>query len=377
MTAGFFLVPSLNELWRCLVASGRLISVPAAGATSDHLEEDGFDRRAPMIETVIVVLGALIVLLTLYDMFNTTISLGGGGPLSGKMILSIWQRLPWGPGPVRGAAGGILTLCTILMWMALLWFGWTLVFMPVADAVVRTSNGEPADFIARIYFTGFTLFTLGLGDYRPDGSLWQILTALCVGTGFLSVTMSATYLVPMLSAAAQKRAVASAIDSMGDTPEDIVVNGWRGGNLLSLGTRLASLSSQIGGAAASHLSYPILHTFNTAEAGRAMPAQIVKLNEALLLVEHGVSPESRPAALDILVARRSLIDFFEHAGQSGSNKADDVPLAPDLARLSDAGIPTVSPGDFESAISQQRDMRRRAYGMLQKSGWSARDALGR
>ena len=207
-----------------------------------------------MIETAIIVLGALIVLLTLYDMFNTTISLGGGGPLSAKMILGLWQRLPWGPGPLRGSAGGILSLCTILMWVVLLWVGWTLVFLPVADAVVRTSNGEPADFIARIYFTGFTLFTLGLGDYRPDGAVWQILTALCVGTGFLSVTMSATYLVPMLSAAAQKRAIASVIASLGDTPEEIVINGWRDGNLLSLGTRLASLSSQIAGTAVARQS---------------------------------------------------------------------------------------------------------------------------
>ena len=81
------------------------------------------------------------------------------------------------------------------------------------------------------------------------------------------------------------------IDSLGDTPEEIVINGWRDGNLLSLGTRLASLSSQIAGTAASHLSYPILHAFDTAEAGRVMPVQIVKLNEALLLVEHGISPE--------------------------------------------------------------------------------------
>ena len=347
-----------------------------ASSVPKLLEEDGFDRRPPMTDTAIIAAGALIVLVTLYDMFNTTISLGGGGPLSAKMIIGIWKRLPWGPGPLRGSAGGILSLCTILMWMALLWLGWTLIFLPVPDAVLRTSNSEPADVAARIYFTGFTLFTLGLGDYRPDGPLWQILTALCVGTGFLSVTMSATYLVPMLSAAAQKRAVASMIDSLGDTPEEIVINGWRDGNLLSLGTRLASLSSQIAGTAASHLSYPILHAFDTAEAGRVMPVQIVKLNEALLLVEHGISPEKRPAALDVLSVRRALTDFFEYAG-SGIKLSDEVPSTPDLARLADAGLPTVPQDDFDSAIYRQRNARRRAHGMLLESGWSIRDAIGR
>ncbi|WP_370285316.1 ion channel [Pseudooceanicola nanhaiensis] len=328
------------------------------------------------MEVAIVVVGAFIVLLTLYDMFNTTISLGGGGPLSARMNIGIWKRLPWGPGPLRGSAGGILSLCTILVWMALLWLGWTLIFLPVSDAVLRASSGEPADFAARIYFSGFTLFTLGLGDYRPDGALWQILTALCVATGFLSVTMSATYLVPMLSAAAHKRAVASMIDSMGDTPEEIVINGWRDGNLLSLGTRLASLSAPIAGTAASHLSYPILHTFGTAEAGRSMPVQIVKLSEALLLVEHGIAPEARPAALDLLSARRSLTEFFEHAG-SGARMAEEVPPTPDLERLGDAGLPTVALKDFESAMERQRDMRRYALGMLRESGWSIKDALGR
>ena len=330
-----------------------------------------------MIEIAITVAGALIVLLTLYDMFNTTISLGGGGPLSANLTVGLWRRLPWGPGPMRGSAGGIISFCTIVMWMGFLWFGWTLIFLPVADAVVRASTGEPADLVARIYFTGFTLFTLGLGDYQPNGSLWQILTALCVANGFLAVTMSATYLVPMLSAAAQKRAVASMIDSFGDTPEDIVINGWRDGNLLSLGTRLASISGQILSTGTSHLSYPILHTFSTPQAGRTLPVQIAKLNEALLLVEHGVSPEVRPAALDISSAKRALSDFFHDAGQSGSKAAGDVPPPPELARLAGAGIPTVESEEYNDAVVRERGMRSRAFGIARESGWSINYVVGR
>lgn len=326
---------------------------------------------------IAIVAGALIVLLTLYDMFNTTVGLGGGGPLSARLTVGLWRRLPWGPGPMRGSAGGIISFCTIVMWMGLLWFGWTLIFLPVADAVVRASTGEPADLVARIYFTGFTLFTLGLGDYRPSGSLWQILTALCVANGFLAVTMSATYLVPMLSAAAQKRAVASMIDSLGDTPEDIVINGWRDGNLLSLGSRLASIAPQIVSTAASHLSYPILHTFSTTHAGRALPVQIAKLSEALLLVEHGVSPEVRPAVLDISSAKRALSDFFHDVGQSGSKAAEDGPPPPDLARLVEAGIPTVGPEDYDRAVAGRRGMRSRAFGIARESGWSIGDVVGR
>ena len=278
---------------------------------------------------------------------------------------------------MRGSAGGLLSFCTVVMWMGLLWFGWTLIFLPVADAVVRTSTGEPADPVERIYFTGLTLFTLGLGDYRPDGPLWQILTALCVANGFLAVTMSATYLVPMLSAAVQKRAVASMIDSLGNTPEDIVINGWRDDSLLSLGSRLASISSQIVSTATSHLSYPILHTFSTTQAGRALSVQIAKLNEALLLVEHGVSPEVRPADLDISSAMRALKDFFNDAGQSGSKAAEDVPSPPELARLTGAGIPSVGPEEFESAIAGERGLRSRAFGIVHESGWSISDVVGR
>lgn len=237
-----------------------------------------------MVQASFAISGAVVVLLTLYDIFSTTLSLGSGRPLGARLMLQVWSRLPRGAGPARGSAGAIVSMTTLMVWMGSLWLGWTLIFMAVPEAVVRTTTGDPADLAARIYFTGFVLFTLGLGDYRPDGPLWQILTAVCGANGFLAITMSATYLVPVVSAAAQKRAIASMIDALGQTPAGIVINGWHNGDLASFGTRLSSLSSRLAGTASSHLAYPILHTFGTPDAAHALPVQVARLYEAVLLI---------------------------------------------------------------------------------------------
>jgi hypothetical protein len=57
----------------------------------------------------------------------------------------------------------------------------------------------------------FTLFTLGVGDYRPNGAFWQMLTALCAADGLLTITLSVTYFVPLVSAATRKRQIAASI----------------------------------------------------------------------------------------------------------------------------------------------------------------------
>ena len=47
---------------------------------------------------------------------------------------------------------------------------------------------------------GFTAFTLGVGDYIPNGQPWEVLTAIAVVSGLGLTTLAIIYLVPVVSA---------------------------------------------------------------------------------------------------------------------------------------------------------------------------------
>ena len=104
-------------------------------------------------------------------------------------------------------AGLVVVVSTLLTWTTLLWAGWTLVFSTSPGAIVESATGHPAEVVERVYFVGYTIFTLGLGDYRPQGSAWELATSLAAGSGFLLFGLALAYLVPVTAAATQNRAI--------------------------------------------------------------------------------------------------------------------------------------------------------------------------
>lgn len=202
-------------------------------------------------------------------------------------------------------AGPLIAILTVLGWILMSWTGWLLIFSAGTESLVRATTGEPADIWARLYFTGYTLFTLGLGDYRPEGAVWQVLTALAVGNGFMVISLSASYLIPLVSVATSKRSVALYIHGLGASPSQILTTMWDGRGFSSLSQHLVTLTLAIIQAGQQHLAYPVLHYFQSTEARAALTVQIAKLGEVLDLLEHGVEPEARPPEGITQPARRS------------------------------------------------------------------------
>ena len=121
-------------------------------------------------------LGALLILFDLIDVIQSTLSVRGGGFLSSRLGGALWgvfvrlhRHRP--AHHVLAYAGPTLLVVTLSFWTALNWLGWTLVFLSDPDSVVSASNGEPGDIAAQFYFVGYSLITLGIGDYRPQGAL--------------------------------------------------------------------------------------------------------------------------------------------------------------------------------------------------------------
>ena len=80
-----------------------------------------------------------------------------------------------------------------------------MIFASADSALVDTVSSRRISWPVPLYFTGYTIFTLGNGDFTPTGAFWQLATVLATASGVLFVTSSVTYVLSVLGAVTQKR----------------------------------------------------------------------------------------------------------------------------------------------------------------------------
>lgn len=326
------------------------------------------------------VVGVVVLIVVLKDLVETSIAIGGhGGPVMRRLAAWIYRlrRPSLQRESGRGTAVGTgIMLAIVLSWLVLSWLGWFLVFLGVDSAVVSSTTGEPADVLARLYYAGFTLFTLGLGDYRPEGGLWQVVTALAAGHGFFVLTLSVTYVVPVVSAVATKRKVARSIWLLGATPVEMVRTGWTGSDHGNLPLRLDVVSSDLLMVQQHHYAYPVLHYFVSIEKEAALGRAVAVLDEALLLWRGAVEADARPEDAALQGIRRAIDVYLETRGdaQIGADAQErDPPPPPPLDALREAGVPTVGDDAFLEAVQEAESRRRMLVDLVEDEGWSWED----
>jgi Ion channel len=327
---------------------------------------------------VLGILGAVLVLAVNFDVLWTTLRMAGAGPLTSWVTNLLW-RLALKATPSHralSATGFLIVLLTVGLWIGLVWLGWILVLGIDPGAVVDSRSGQPADLWARVYYAGFTLITLGNGDYVPNGRVWQVLSPVAAANGFFLVTLVITYLVPLMSAALQRRQLAVHIATLGKTPQEFLLRAWDGRSFGRLADHLIGLTFPIMGLGEGHLAYPVLHCFHSSERESAMAPNIVVLDEVLTLIE-GIAPEQQPDRVAIYPLRGAIDLLLATLADAHLEPEKHPPPLPDLRTLRAAGIPTVDDETFRCSLEAATDRRRLLFGLVEKEGWHWDDVVGR
>ena len=321
--------------------------------------------------------GLALLLLVLVDVVSTTLTIGRhAGPFTRRVLGWAWRgllrlhRKDSSTGAL-GTAGVVLLLSSVLVWVALLWVGWTLVFLSGDGAVVSSSTGRPAGVADTVYFVGMTLSTLGVGDFVAGSSGWRLVTTVAAFSGLALITLAITYLLSVMSAVVARRSLAVRIAGLGDTATGIVVGGWRGHEFSpTFVTQLAGLAEQLTQTAERHLAYPVLHYFHSAEPEAATPLAVARLEDALLLLEAAVAVEARPDPSAIRPVRRAVDRYLSAAGSTPEPGRAAVPPFPDVQPLRAAGIPLVPTAEFLGRAAERSDRRSRLAELVGNDGWS-------
>lgn len=319
-------------------------------------------------------IGVLVLVGAVVDVLSTVVAVSGrGGPLSGRMALATWRLL------LRVHArrrihvalriGGVtLTIGTVLLWVALLLVGWTLVF--VAGSVVDPATGAAAAAWERFYFVGYTIFTMGNGDLAAASSGWRAVTVVANAMGLILVTLAVTYLVPIVQAVVDKRSTASAIASLGMTTEEILRRAWNGSDLAALEDQLAELALPIDKLAQQHLAYPNLHYQHATDPRSALAPRLAAVDDAitvLIACDFGPSVIDRRRIEPLRQAIGNLLDTLEPVLDHPGRSTLPAPCHDELARL---GLPVGDRASFDDRFEAESGRRRMLASLLFHDGWN-------
>ncbi|WP_347057063.1 potassium channel family protein [Blastococcus sp. HT6-30] len=330
-----------------------------------------------MSDVLLVLVGASAVALVVWDVSATTLALGeGAGPLTRRLLAAAWRvllrlhRRGGGRPRLLSVAGPVLMGATVALWVVLFWAGWSLIFLG-SGSVAEASTGRPGSAADVVYFAGYAVSTLGVGDFVATDPAWRVITSLASFSGLALVTLSITYLFSVMNAVVARRSVATQLHGLGDSAQRMVVGGWDGDRFSPVLTQqLLQLPAQLASVAEQHLAYPVLHYFRSARATASAPVAIARLDDALLVLGAAVAAELRPPAAAVLPVRR-VIDRYVATASHGRTPLHDAgpPPEPGLRRLIDAGIPLGDAAEWRRAVDAAAPRRARLRQLVQDAGW--------
>lgn len=321
--------------------------------------------------------GLVVLIIAMWDILYTTTFARGSGPLTGalcKGMSSAITRL--GSSAASGStlisySGGVTLCATLLFWVLLYWGGWSLVFLGMSGSVVSASSSAPADAGERVYYAGYVISTLGLGDFRPVTGLARAYTVLGSIGGLMIFTLAISYIVSVLKAVAEQRSLASRIHDLGETPQKIIIGGWNGTDFSALMNQFNNVIwPSLTAHTQNHFVYPVIHQFRSCREDASIGLAAARLNECVFLLEHIVEREKRPQESKLRPVSRAiqrLLDTLESTGLPDSGKQTPPP---EFSQLSAHGLTHDTP---EVNHSGSRDSSRK---LAADAGWSWESVVG-
>ncbi|WCO68217.1 potassium channel family protein [Iamia majanohamensis] len=243
---------------------------------------------------LLILAGIAVLVVVTLDQMATILATGRtSGSLVPRLTSVVWRAAlglhhRW-PSHRRLSVVGIAMLVAApALWATGLWVGWSLIAASDGEAVVEAETGASASLAARVYFAGFNLFTLGLGDVRPGSDGWRLVAVLASFMGLAMITLGVSYLVPVVSAATERRHLARALRQLGRTPEEMLAHEEL------LVDELVAARSTMALVTEQHLTHPVLRYYHAVEESLSLAVRTVATWEALEVLAERRRSEGQP-----------------------------------------------------------------------------------
>lgn len=322
--------------------------------------------------------GALLIVLAAGDAFMTIFSQRGGGRITSAWSGAVWRSMlalhrRFELHSLLSFTGPCILIGTVLVWYLFLLTGWSIIFIAGDAAVIESTSGKPTDPAQRFYFTGTTLSGVGYGDLVPSQAPWTIVANFAAFTTSFLIATSISYIIPVISAALQRRQLAEDIHVIGGDAGEIVRMSWTGGNSAVTQSYWTNLFSALNRHAHTHLVYPVLHYFHALDAEKATSLGILRLADAIFLIRQSrEAPEAPPSAFYRIAD--SALERYAGVKGRGAPDADPEEVEQDLghlgpATLRECGLEAVDREAFDRALEDYLPLRAKLVRLCRDDGW--------
>ncbi|WP_217474125.1 potassium channel family protein [Stutzerimonas stutzeri] len=324
---------------------------------------------------VFLISGIVLFLVTATDITKTTLSSRGGGTITNVVSRLVWQGFfiaagRRGESKLLEYAGQCVLLLVLLTWIACLWLSLFLMLASDPGSVVNGTTKQAANAWETLYYAGFTLSTLGVGDYAASGDGWRVLTSAAAFCGLTFITAAITYIVPVLSAVSLQNQLSLLVTSMGRTPQEIVVNSWNGADFSRFYDNASDIRQMLVEHTLNHHAYPVIRCFHNRHASKSVIPAVVMLDEVLRLldqVSHEIPQDGlKRKMLGSVVDRHLEMQRTHYLGGFPSEvKGPEL----DVSTLEGAQIPLDTDMGLPGNAEQQRQRRALLTALLKADGW--------
>jgi Ion channel len=154
-------------------------------------------------------LGGAVVLAVLADVFLTVLcARSGTSVFSERIAAGTWRVFrgvaacfPRAHDNIVSYCGPTVLVVTIGSWVCGLLLGFALLLWPGLGTDVQASRGgpTPTDFATALYVAGYSMTTMGNGDFSPQTAAYKLLMTGDSILGITIITLTLTYLVDVYS----------------------------------------------------------------------------------------------------------------------------------------------------------------------------------
>lgn len=322
---------------------------------------------------LLLTIGIVIFVITITDLISTTFSPNGAGYFTTIITQSIYElfrklclKFQWMK--LFEKVGVMIIVVIILFWYLSIWVGSSLIFSSDPTSVVKSQSQDYATLLEQIYYAGFTLTTLGVGDFVVGSNAWRIFTVFLSLTGFILITTGISYMIPALSAVVEKRKLGSYVSVLGTSPQAILKHHWQD-DFNVLESHFVSLTEMIIKHNQQMLAYPVIYCFYTTNARKAAVLNIARLDEALSIILKLVPDDKKPSKQSINPLRNAITDFIQIQQKYFIYIEAEEPGLPEINQLIEAGIPLrYDQTDMPEAYQDLRERRTKLRILLRDQG---------
>jgi hypothetical protein len=239
--------------------------------------------------------------------------------------------------------GPISFLMLLLLWAVAIMFAFSLLHYGFGS---RLEGDGPTTFWTCLYFSGTSLFTLGLGDVRPIGFAARLLTIAEAGTGFGFLALVIGYFPVLYQSFSRREVHISLLDAHAGSPPtavELLHRSLRAGPE-KLNDQLVAWEIWCAELMESHLSYPVLCYFRSQHDNTSWLAVLaVVMDTAALIIANTEGETRHQAEMTFAMARHAIVDlsqtFMQAPIQRSYDRFDETSLAVIRTLFNEHGLP--------------------------------------